>query len=131
VASNQQRLSFAVETPHCNNMARRILWSAFYTKKMELRKDPITRSWVVVGHPEREKIRPDPCPLCSENRPETRAILDLPAHGPWQVRVYPHFRPLYRIEGEPGRSAEGIYDRIARNNCRKPGAHAIAFAYER
>ncbi len=87
---------------------------------MELRKDPITRSWVVVGHPEREKVRPDPCPLCSGNRPETGAILELPRNGSWQVRVFPHFRPLYRIEGEPGRSAEGIYDRMAAT-----GAHEI------
>ena len=69
---------------------------------MELRKDPITRSWVVVGHPEREKVRPDPCPLCPENRIETHALLDLPAQGRWQVRVYPHLRPFYRIEGDPG-----------------------------
>jgi UDPglucose--hexose-1-phosphate uridylyltransferase len=87
---------------------------------MELRKDPITRSWVVAGHPEREKIRPDPCPLCPGSRLETQTLLDLPARGPWQVRVYPHFRPLYRIEGDPGRSAEGIYDRMA-----AIGAHEI------
>src|ERR1700677_2628787 len=80
---------------------------------MELRKDPITRSWVVVGHPEREKVRPDPCPLCPENRIETHALLDLPAQGRWKVRAYPHFRPFYRIEGDPGRTAEGIYDRMA------------------
>src|ERR1700677_1892635 len=87
---------------------------------MELRKDPITRSWVVVGHPERQKIRPDPCPLCGENRIETRTLLDLPGHGKWQVRVYPHFRPLYRIEGEPSRTAEGIFDRME-----AVGAHEI------
>jgi UDPglucose--hexose-1-phosphate uridylyltransferase len=87
---------------------------------MELRKDPITRSWVVMGHPERERVRPDPCPLCPENRIETRELLALPANGPWQVRVYPHFRPLYRIEGDPARTAEGIYDRMA-----PTGAHEI------
>lgn len=87
---------------------------------MELRKDPITRSWVVVGHPEREKVRPDPCPLCGDNRVETRAIMDLPEQGQWQVRVYPHLRPFYRIEGDPGRTAEGIYDRMA-----AIGAHEI------
>jgi len=87
---------------------------------MELRKDPITRSWVVAGHPEREKVRMDPCPLCPENRLETKVLLDLPANGPWQVRVYPHFRPLYRIEGDPGRSADGIYDRMM-----SIGAHEI------
>ncbi len=36
------------------------------------------------------------------------------------MRVYPHFRPLYRIEGDPGRTAEGIYDRMA-----PTGAHEI------
>ena len=87
---------------------------------MELRKDPITRSWVVAGHPEREKVRPDPCPLCPENRIETQTLLALPPEGKCQVRVYPHFRPLYRIEGEPGRSADGIYDRMA-----AVGAHEI------
>lgn len=87
---------------------------------MELRKDPITRSWVVVGHPERGKIRPDPCPLCPENRIETHSLLQLPHDGPWQVRAYPHLRPLYRIEGSPERTAEGIYDRMA-----AVGAHEV------
>lgn len=87
---------------------------------MELRKDPITRSWVVAGHPEREKVRPDPCPLCPEHEVETRQLLALPANGPWQVRAYPHFRPFYRIEGDPGRTAEGIYDRME-----SIGAHEI------
>jgi UDPglucose--hexose-1-phosphate uridylyltransferase len=32
----------------------------------------------------------------------------------------PHFRPLYRIEGEPGRTAEGIFDRMS-----GLGAHEI------
>jgi UDPglucose--hexose-1-phosphate uridylyltransferase len=87
---------------------------------MELRKDPITRSWVVVGHPERDKVRPDPCPLCPENRLETHALLELPQQGPWQVRAFPHFRPLYRIEGDPARTAVGIYDRMTAT-----GAHEI------
>jgi UDPglucose--hexose-1-phosphate uridylyltransferase len=87
---------------------------------MELRKDPITRSWVVVGHPEREKVRPDPCPLCPNNRVEKRAIMELPEQGPWQVRVYPHLRPFYRVEGDPGRKAEGIYDKME-----AVGAHEI------
>jgi UDPglucose--hexose-1-phosphate uridylyltransferase len=87
---------------------------------MELRKDPITRSWVIVGHRERETARPDPCPLCPADRFGTQPLLELPAHGPCQVRAFPHFRPLYRIEGDPGRGAEGIYDRMA-----LVGAHEI------
>jgi UDPglucose--hexose-1-phosphate uridylyltransferase len=87
---------------------------------MELRKDPITRSWVVVGHPERGEPRPGPCKLCPENCADAHALLELPRNGPWQVRVIPHFRPLYHVEGDPGRSAEGIYDRMA-----AIGAHEI------
>ncbi len=87
---------------------------------MELRKDPITRSWVVIGHPEREKERAGPCPLCPGNTPQAQVLLELPAQGQWQVRAYPHFRPLYHIEGEPGRGADGIFDRMA-----AIGAHEI------
>lgn len=79
---------------------------------MELRKDPITRSWVVIGHQERLKPRPGPCPLCPENRIETHSLLELPRNGAWQVRAFPHFRPLYHVEGDPSRTAEGIYDRM-------------------
>ena len=79
---------------------------------MELRKDPITRSWVVVGQAERETERPGPCPLCPESSAQSNLLLALPSQGDAQVRVYPHFRPLYHIEGEPGRSADGIFDRM-------------------
>ena len=89
-------------------------------EKMELRKDPITRSWVVAGHPAREKIPPHPCPLCPGNLFETTPLLELPSQGSAQVRVYPHVRPLYRIEGDPARGAEGMYDRMA-----PVGAHEI------
>ncbi len=87
---------------------------------MELRKDPITRSWVAIGHPERAADRPGPCPLCPENRLETRGLLALPPEGRWKVRAFPHLRPLYHVEGEAGRTADGIYDRMA-----SVGAHEI------
>ncbi|HXX21280.1 MAG TPA: hypothetical protein VEJ46_17925 [Candidatus Acidoferrum sp.] len=87
---------------------------------MELRKDPITRSWVVIGHPEREIERAGPCPLCPGNRSQQQILLQLPAQGEPQVCVYPHFRPLYRIEGDPARTADGIFDRMA-----AVGAHEI------
>ncbi|HEV2489133.1 MAG TPA: hypothetical protein VGT03_04945 [Candidatus Acidoferrales bacterium] len=87
---------------------------------MELRKDPITRSWVLVGQTESVALPMDPCPLCRGNEGDTRTILQLPRQGPWQVRVFPHFRPLYHIEGDPQRSAEGIYDRMA-----PVGAHEL------
>ncbi|HTU35599.1 MAG TPA: DUF4931 domain-containing protein [Candidatus Acidoferrum sp.] len=87
---------------------------------MELRKDPITRSWVVAGYSETDQVPQDPCPLCPESRIEIQQLLSLPRQGPWRVRVFPHFHPLYQIEAEPSRAAEGIYDRMAAT-----GAHEI------
>lgn len=87
---------------------------------MELRKDPITRSWVAVGQAERASERADTCPLCPDAPINAQLLTELPPHGPWQVRVLPHLRPLYRIEGDPARNAEGIFDRMA-----AVGAHEI------
>ncbi len=87
---------------------------------MELRKDPITRSWVAVGHPERAAERNGPCPLCPETRIETRSLISLPAEGRWKVRAFPHVRPIYRVEGNVDRVADGIYDRMA-----SVGAHEV------
>src|ERR1700722_12074287 len=100
--------------------SRNLLHNKGKGPSMELRKDPITRSWVVVGHPERGGHRPDPCALCPEHRIEPRSLLEMPGNGPWQIRVIPHFRPLYHIEGETGRCAEGIYDCMS-----AIGAHEI------
>jgi len=86
---------------------------------MELRKDPITRSWVVVGHPEHTPM-PEGCPLCPGHESEQHTLLSRPNDGPWQVRVMPHLDPLYRIETELGREAEGIYDRMG-----LVGAHEV------
>jgi UDPglucose--hexose-1-phosphate uridylyltransferase len=88
---------------------------------MELRKDPITRSWVIVGHPPQERPPADPCPLCEANcgpatatgRAHSQVLFETPAGPNWQVRVVPSVRPLYRIEGDTERAADGIYDRMA------------------
>ncbi len=89
---------------------------------MELRKDPITRSWVILGEAEGQPAPSEPCPFCPGNESLTPpAVLTLPDKSPaWQIRVLPHFRPMYRIEGDPGRTADGIYDRM-----RAVGAHEI------
>ena len=88
---------------------------------MELRKDPITNSWVVVGAQGEGPASDAACPLCpahlGANGP---VLLELPSNGTPQVSVVPHFYPLYRIEGEAGRRPEGIYDRMS-----TVGAHEI------
>jgi UDPglucose--hexose-1-phosphate uridylyltransferase len=89
------------------------------TIKMEIRRDPITQSWVVQGQKESLEDLPQKCPF---DRPESegKAILLSPAEGVAQVRVLPHPDPLYRIEGQPGRLAEGIYDKMG-----PTGAHEV------
>ena len=86
---------------------------------MEIRRDPITQSWVVQGQKESLEDLPQKCPF---DRPESegKAILLSPAEGVAQVRVLPHPDPLYRIEGQPGRLAEGIYDKMG-----PTGAHEV------
>jgi len=86
---------------------------------MELRKDPITESWIALG--QRELLaEAAECPLDPEAVDKLPAILSYPAEGTWQVRVLAHPDPLYRIEGEPGRFAEGMYDRMG-----AIGAHEV------
>ncbi len=89
---------------------------------MELRRDPVTQSWVI------QEDSPEPwapngdCPLCPGKEsllPQT--LYEYPFHqSNWQVRVVPHMRPLYRIEGDAQRRGEGIYDKM-----RNMGAHEI------
>jgi len=87
---------------------------------MELRKDPITQSWVILGQREVLSELPEECPLEPAKIEKQRSILTWPAEGPWQVQVLPHPQPLYHIEGEPGRSAEGMYDKMG-----AIGAHEV------
>jgi UDPglucose--hexose-1-phosphate uridylyltransferase len=90
---------------------------------MELRKDPITRSWVITGddvpdHPP----RPEPfCRFCPDSREPPQLIANASgmAGSPsaWAV-VHP--TALYHIEGEATRRGDGIYDRM-----RPVGAHEV------
>ena len=79
---------------------------------MELRKDPITRSWVIVGEEEGRRGADQHCPFCpgSPNQPQVISTLAPTEHGAGPVTAMVHPAPLYRIEGEPHRRSEGIYD---------------------
>src|SRR5215467_9471229 len=89
---------------------------------MELRKDPITRSWVIVGEEEGRRGADQHCPFCpgSPNQPQVISTLAPTEHGAGPVTAVVHPAPLYRIEGEPHRRSEGIYD--AMNTV---GAHEV------
>jgi UDPglucose--hexose-1-phosphate uridylyltransferase len=91
---------------------------------MELRKDPITRSWVMTGDDSGEAgFRPDaPCLFCagsSDSLHELSRSPNTPGTA-WSARSVVHPRPLYRIEGEPDRRGDGIYDRM-----NSVGAHEV------
>jgi UDPglucose--hexose-1-phosphate uridylyltransferase len=87
---------------------------------MELRKDPITQSWIVLGQKEVIVESREECPLEPAKIEKLSPILTWPPDGQWQMRVLPHPEPLYHVEGDPGRSAEGIYDKMG-----AIGAHEV------
>lgn len=91
---------------------------------MELRKDPITRSWVITGDdadltsPERSY-----CRFCPDSPEPAQVISTIPSadgSGPWAARAVVHPAALYHIEGDPQRRGDGIYDRMY-----TVGAHEI------
>jgi len=90
---------------------------------MELRKDPITRSWVITGD---DVPEPTPaasaCLFCGESAQRLQVISTLPGldGAAWSARSVVHPNPLYRIEGEPGRRGDGLYDRMG-----SVGAHEL------
>jgi len=91
---------------------------------MELRKDPITRSWVITGDDAAEFV-PQPetaCRFCAGSNSPLQVIATA-SNAPgtsWSARSVVHPKPLYRIEGEPGRRGDGIYDRM-----HSIGAHEV------
>ena len=80
---------------------------------MELRKDPITRSWVVT-HDGAERLPRDAqdCPFCPGSSASPHVVGSMPSvsGGPWSAQAVVHPNPLFRIEGDPSRSGNGLYD---------------------
>src|SRR5947199_6832325 len=92
---------------------------------MDLRKDPITRSWVITGDDVPEVNAPPSdagCRFCPDAGESPQVVSTMPAidGGPWSVRALVHPTPLYHIEGEPGRRGDGLYDRM-----HSVGAHEV------
>ena len=89
---------------------------------MELRKDPITRSWVITGD---DVIEPRPqseaCRFCGASAQPAQVIANLPGldGGPWSARSVVHPHALYHIEGEAARRGDGLYDRMGRSALTK------------
>jgi UDPglucose--hexose-1-phosphate uridylyltransferase len=91
---------------------------------MELRKDPITRSWVITGDDVPDSApRLEPfCRFCPDSResPQLIASMSGTPGAPWSARAVVHPNALYHIEGEPTRRGDGIYDKM-----RPIGAHEV------
>ncbi len=83
---------------------------------MELRKDPLTRSWVLTGDDIPETVpRPSSeCCLCPLSEQKLQQISSRPPlhGGPWSARAIVHPGAIYHIEGAPERRGEGMYDRM-------------------
>jgi UDPglucose--hexose-1-phosphate uridylyltransferase len=88
----------------------------------ELRKDPVSGSWVVVGLARVKANDLDMCPFCPGNEHMTgtpiREFRD--AGGAWLVRVFPASNPIFVIEMSENKRAEGMYDKMG-----NVGAHEI------
>ena len=94
-----------------------------FSLRMELRKDPITRSWVITGDDVTEPTpRGTDCPFCADSTQPVQVVATrTESEGrPWSARSVVHPTPLYRIEGDPSRRADGLYDRM-----RSIGAHEV------
>jgi UDPglucose--hexose-1-phosphate uridylyltransferase len=90
---------------------------------MELRKDPITRSWVITGDDVNEPTpRQQECQFCGPSAQPVQLIASMPGldGSAWSARSIVHPQALYHIEGEPGRRGDGLYDRMA-----PVGAHEV------
>ncbi len=89
---------------------------------MDLRKDPITRSWCITGDDVPEFAAPvESCRFCLEN--SVTKVVSTVAIGdgaPWSAEAVVHPNPLYHVEGDPDRRGEGLYDRMA-----PVGAHEV------
>ena len=88
----------------------------------ELRRDPVSGSWVVVGLAWVKSSEIDVCPFCPGNEhlsgKPIREVRD--AGGAWLVRCFPAANPIFMIEALPNKKAEGMYDRMG-----NVGAHEI------
>jgi UDPglucose--hexose-1-phosphate uridylyltransferase len=90
---------------------------------MELRKDPITRSWVITGDDVIESTpRDQACRFCGASAEPNHVIANLPGVDgkAWTARSVVHPHALYHIEGEAARRGDGLYDHMG-----SVGAHEV------
>jgi UDPglucose--hexose-1-phosphate uridylyltransferase len=88
----------------------------------ELRRDPLSGGWVVVGYVRVKETDHNVCPFCPGNEGGTgtsiREITD--TQGAWLVRCFPALNPIFMIEVAEGKRADGMYDKMG-----NVGAHEL------
>jgi UDPglucose--hexose-1-phosphate uridylyltransferase len=97
---------------------------AVFSLDMELRKDPITRSWVITGDdvPDVAARSESFCRFCPDSPQPPQLVANTSGlqGTPWSACAVVHPSALYHIEGEAARRGDGIYDRM-----RPVGAHEV------
>jgi len=91
---------------------------------MELRKDPITRSWIITGDdlPESQSPSAAPCRFCPGSGDRLQTVSTRPGvqGASWAARAVVHPQAIYHIEGDPVRRGQGLYDHMP-----PVGAHEV------
>ena len=98
----------------------------------ELRKDPVIGRWVIIAGERSRRANPfrhytttiesaGPCPFCPGHEAMTPPeVLSYRGENGWSLRVVPNLFPALRIEGDPNKRGEGLYDLM-----RGIGAHEV------
>ena len=80
----------------------------------ELRRDPLSVIWVVVGFKKTKTNVVGVCPFCpgneSQTPPSIREVRN--AQGEWVVRCFPAANPVFQIEMSESKRADGFYDKM-------------------
>lgn len=92
------------------------------TKMAELRRDALSGNWVVVGYGATRSGEVGLCAFCPGNESLTpTAIREYKdADNNWLLRCFPATNPVFVIEAEENKRAEGMYDKMS-----NVGAHEI------
>lgn len=88
----------------------------------ELRRDPVSGNWIVSGYATTKSDSVGECPFCPGHENLTpKAIKEITDNeGSWLARCFPSLNPVFAIEVEESKRAEGLYDKMG-----NVGAHEI------
>ncbi len=87
----------------------------------ELRKDPVSGNWVVIGYASAKSDAVGECPFCPGNEHLTpKTIREVRGPDGWLTRCFPAGNPVFMVEVGENKRAEGLYDKMG-----NVGAHEI------